>query len=528
MKKTIAWMACLLGIILISSCSKDEDVMTGTISGFVSEYANANTPIAGASITLNGKGITKVTGSDGRFEFTDLEPGTYTIAASANTYQSTTKQVTVYAGQTINCDFQLAKASSNVEISPLTLAFGTDNDQLTFTITNRNSSALQYSISGYPSYLTVTPSSATVAGNGGKQTVTVKVNRNEIDKDVSTSLTVNVGSDSYSVAVSIGYKEQTEKISLSETTLDFGQQYTELQFAIKNIGNSGDVSWTIDAPTVNCVKVNPAQGVTAMGKESQVTVSIDRDKMTEDNLQTFITVRAAGGSKSVQIFASRYQGGGNQGGNGGGQTGDNVVKNALYAYYTFNGETTDLTENGIVAALTKTSYVDSYNGTKALKIPTDGTLTIAEGLMDQKTSSICFWTKDLYDGHVFSVKSTAQYDIGFVLSVVNGKLKFILNDYNSCYKYNDMPAFDNQTLEGWHHVAIINNNGTKILYVDGIKTDQLVESNSIYQCGIKFTMGGSLDRPNINATTIIIDNMRVYKYRAITADDVKEIYQYEK
>ena len=83
-----------------------------------------------------------------------------------------------------------------------------------------------------------------------------------------------------------------------------------------------------------------------------------------------------------------------------------------------------------------------------------------------------------------------------------------------------MPAFDNQTLEGWHHVAIINNNGTKILYVDGIKTDQLVESNSIYQCGIKFTMGGSLDRPNINATTIIIDNMRVYKYRAITADDV--------
>ena len=355
MKKTIAWMACLLGIILISSCSKDEDVMTGTISGFVSEYANANTPIAGASITLNGKGITKVTGSDGRFEFTDLEPGTYTIAASANTYQSTTKQVTVYAGQTINCDFQLAKASSNVEISPLTLAFGTDNDQLTFTITNRNSSALQYSISGYPPYLTVTPSSATVAGNGGKQTVTVKVNRNEIDKDVSTSLTVNVGSDSYSVAVSIGYKEQTEKISLSETTLDFGQQYTELQFAIKNIGNSGDVSWTIDAPTVNCVKVNPAQGVTAMGKESQVTVSIDRDKMTEDNLQTFITVRAAGGSKSVQILASKYQGGGNQGGNGGGQTGDNVVKNALYAYYTFNGETTDLTENATVAALTTTS-----------------------------------------------------------------------------------------------------------------------------------------------------------------------------
>ena len=148
--------------------------------------------------------------------------------------------------------------------------------------------------------------------------------------------------------------------------------------------------------------------------------------------------------------------------------------------------------------------------------------------MDQKTSSICFWTKDLYDGHVFSVKSTAQYGIGFVLSVVNGKLKFILNDYNSCNQYNDMPAFGNQTLEGWHHVVITNENGTKILYVDGYKSDQLVEGNASYQCGIKFTMGGSLDRPDINATTIIIDNMRVYKYRTITADEVKDIYQYEK
>ena len=91
-----------------------------------------------------------------------------------------------------------------------------------------------------------------------------------------------------------------------------------------------------------------------------------------------------------------------------------------------------------------------------------------------------------------------------------------------------MKSFTNNTLEGWHHVVITNENGTKILYVDGYKSDQLVEGNASYQCGIKVTMGGSLDRPDINATTIIIDNLRVYKYRAITADEVKEIYHFEK
>lgn len=206
----------------------------------------------------------------------------------------------------------------------------------------------------------------------------------------------------------------------------------------------------------------------------------------------------------------------------------NVVNNALYAYFTFNGNSNNATYREVIPTLNGTSFVDSYNGTKALKIPTGASLTIPEGLMDQNRSSISFWTKDLYDGHVFSVKSTAAYGVGFLLSVVNGKLKFILDDEICYFQYNNMSAFTNNTLEGWHHVVITNENGTKILYVDGYKSDQLVEGSVSYQCGIKFTMGGSLYRPDINATTIIIDNLRVYKYRTITADEVKEIYHFEK
>ena len=301
MKGFFLLLASLAGILSFSACSSDEQVMPGTILGFVSDYAQRGTPLAGVSVTVNGKGLTKTTGSDGRYEFPDLDPGTYTLAASADGYQSTTKQVTVYAGQTANCDFQLSRAGSQVVVSPLTLAFGTDIDQLTFSISNQNSAALQYSITGYPSCLSVSPAAATVAAKG-QQTVTVRVNRDLVDREISTSLLVNVGSDSYAVSVTIGYNAAQAKLSVSETLLDFGQQYSELQFTLKNTGTSGDIAWSIDDPSVPCLSVSPAKGTLAMGKEAHVTVRLDRTKM-ETDVQTFLTINAAGGSTSVQVLA---------------------------------------------------------------------------------------------------------------------------------------------------------------------------------------------------------------------------------
>ena len=533
MKRLFPFIICLMGMLSLAGCAKDEVVTTGTIVGLVSDYANANRPISGATVTLNGKGLTKTTGSDGRFEFADVDPGTYTLTASADGYATDSKQVTLVANQTVNCDFQLAKASSNVEITPLTLAFGTDNDQLTFTIKNNNSTALPYTITGYPAYITVTPTSATVAGKG-TQTVTVRVNRDVITKDISTSLTVNIGSDSYTVAISIGYSNLTSKITLSESVLDFGQNYKELQFAIKNVGTAGNITWTIDQPTEACLSVSPIQGTTEMGKESKVTVKLDRTKM-DDNLQTFITVKAAGGSTSVQVLATKD---GSQGGNTGGDDnpgggtdpdgGENIVRNALYAYFPFNDDANDVTETALIPSVSKVSYVESFNGSKALKIPADGSFIIPEGFIDQKNTSICFWAKDLFDGHVFHVVTTGSYNTGFSLAVTDGHLKFVRDPYYSMYRWGEFSSFISSTLEGWHHIAIISADNNKKLYVDGILSDQQTENNVDVQTGIRFVMGGNLSRPNLNATTIIMDNLRVYKYRAITADEVKEIYNYEK
>jgi len=82
-KSLLKWMAAFVVAMLcvgLASCDeKDDDKekteKTGKIVGLVSDYANANTPIAGATVTLVQLGDSKVTGVDGRFEFDNLKPG---------------------------------------------------------------------------------------------------------------------------------------------------------------------------------------------------------------------------------------------------------------------------------------------------------------------------------------------------------------------------------------------------------------------------------------------------------------------
>lgn len=247
MKHFFNIILCMTVLLCLSNCAKDEEVMTGTIAGLVSDMTNANTAIAGATVTLSPTGLSKTTGSDGRYEFTEIEPGTYTVSIKADNYQEDSKSVSVYAGQVATADFQLSPGHTNVTISPLALSFGPDNEQLSFTIKNQSNSPLQYSISGYPAYLTVSPSSAQISAKS-TQAVMVKINRNAITSDVSTQLVVNIGNDSYPVSITVNSQEASTKMSVTPSTLNFGTEYTELQFTVKNVGTGGTLNWNISPP----------------------------------------------------------------------------------------------------------------------------------------------------------------------------------------------------------------------------------------------------------------------------------------
>ena len=232
MKKYLFLLLGIIALTLVISCNKDEVDMSGTISGYVTDYTNANTPIAGATVTLNVKGLTKTTGSDGRFEFVGVEPGTYTLQIAANGFQTTTRQVTVYAGQKAGCDVQLVKGGANIEITPQTLTFGKSVEMLSFSIINNGNQSLTYTISNAPDFAEVTPASGTVAAKG-KQAISVHVkNRSSITSNRNGQLTVNVGNDSYIVSLAV----------VNSTTTDPNQGQGDDDTSGE--GNTGDIAVT--------------------------------------------------------------------------------------------------------------------------------------------------------------------------------------------------------------------------------------------------------------------------------------------
>ena len=189
-----------------ASCEKDDkddNEKTGKIVGLVSDFANANTPIAGATVTLVQQGDAKVTGADGRFEFSNLKPGSYTIAVAANNFQVTTQMAYVYAGESSHCDFQLQRTSQNVEITPMSLTFGKNIDQLSFYIVNNTNQLLAYSFSNVPDYLQITPSAGTVAAKGRQAIIASIPNRSKVSTTGTQIVIVNIGSDSYALTITM-------------------------------------------------------------------------------------------------------------------------------------------------------------------------------------------------------------------------------------------------------------------------------------------------------------------------------------
>jgi hypothetical protein len=93
-----------LALCMMPSCQKEKT--TGKIQGLVTN-ASTNEPIQGVNISLSPTGLSAVTGSDGRYEFVNLEVGQYTVKGEKAGYEEATKSVTIVAGNVSSGDMQL-------------------------------------------------------------------------------------------------------------------------------------------------------------------------------------------------------------------------------------------------------------------------------------------------------------------------------------------------------------------------------------------------------------------------------------
>ena len=98
-------VAAALACMLFASCAKDVIDLTGSIKGVVKD--ERGNLMEDCMISITPTGTAKITGVDGSFEFTKLDPGDYTITVKKEGYTNTTLKVSVISGKEVNADVVL-------------------------------------------------------------------------------------------------------------------------------------------------------------------------------------------------------------------------------------------------------------------------------------------------------------------------------------------------------------------------------------------------------------------------------------
>lgn len=93
-KNFLAALMIILGIAMISTEVMAQENEQAELTGQVVDAMNQE-PVANAQITLQGENQETSTGDDGTFTFENVEPGTYTLTATAEGYEEWEQEVEV-------------------------------------------------------------------------------------------------------------------------------------------------------------------------------------------------------------------------------------------------------------------------------------------------------------------------------------------------------------------------------------------------------------------------------------------------
>ena len=206
----------LFTIVLLSSCAKDEVNPFGNIYGVVVN-SNTSEPIQGARVTLTPTGKSTVTGSDGSYEFVDLEAGQYKVTVQADGYSSTLKNVSVVAGEKAIGDVSLSEKPQNsrldVDKDIVFLTDGTKTDAIKIKNIGK-SGDLEWTITNIPEWLTVTPIKGTT-GVGKQSSVEISL-KSSFTGSADKELIINAGNESVNITVTADTSTDDENGGNSE------------------------------------------------------------------------------------------------------------------------------------------------------------------------------------------------------------------------------------------------------------------------------------------------------------------------
>ena len=404
---------CAFAVCLVS-CTKEK--ATGRIQGIVTNM-NTTEPIQGVNISLSPTGASAVTGSDGRYEFNNLEVGNYTVQGVKAGFESNTKNISITAGNVSSGDMQLRPTVSGFRLNVEYLDFSTNFSQLQFKIINASATLpLSWEIMESMNWMTVTPSTGNLQG-GQEVTVTVNIDRSLITQSTSANLTVRSADQSIVLPVNVSVSGNNgPQLQLSENSIDFGTSANSLTFYVMNTGPANtSLQWFCSNINVGWLTLNPMSGNTAGGASTQVvTALVDRTKITGP-VSTTVTVTGTNNSANLNVAASYV---------------DNtlVVADGLFCFFNFDGEEiTDYYGNytGLnVGAVASTDTPSGEGKSMQFYSPVKWTTNSASNYVDNRWHMLTL----TFDGN------TGMIFIDGVLfeTKANNELKWA-SDANTCY-----------------------------------------------------------------------------------------------
>lgn len=286
MKRTI-YLFALLATLLVA-CTEEERDYTGSIQGIVTE-SGTTTPLSGVQVSVVNQGTSTTTGSDGQFRFNNVEAGSYQLQFKKDDYVTNMKSVNVLAGEIANCDIQLQpeKKEADIQIEPSTLNFGTSQTELSVTVTNHGTAATEWSLDlGNNAWLTASPLSGNIAA-GKTQSIIFTVNRDKLSETKNVKVALSAFGNSYTISVSCAPKTAKSEMTITPTSIDFGETAQEKDITIKNTGNA-TLTWHISGITEECISVSATEGTVEAEGSKVVKVTLDRTKQAKDLNTSFI------------------------------------------------------------------------------------------------------------------------------------------------------------------------------------------------------------------------------------------------
>ncbi len=219
---------------------------------------------------------------------TGLEPGTYndTVSFTSN-------------GGNINLPITMVVPipPAVILVNPTTLNLGETNTQGSFTITNTGGETLSWKASNQQSWLTVNPSSGSVA-SGKVMNVSVNVSRADLNPGVyndTISITSNGGNSSVIVSITVA----SPKLSINPVSIDFGEIAIQNSFNIANTGG-GTLTWQATNQQ-KWITINPSSGSVASGKTTTVSLTVSRTGLNPGTYKDTIAISSNGGNGNVSI-----------------------------------------------------------------------------------------------------------------------------------------------------------------------------------------------------------------------------------